>query len=109
MKKKDQDGFEESSGNVFVDIGLPNPERELVKAGLTLEIYEIIKQRGLTQNEAGKLLGIKQSHVSNLMRSRSDTFSVGRLMDFLVALDRDVQITVRPKKRERAEMSVVVR
>lgn len=109
MTKKDQNGFEESSGNVFADLGLPNPERELVKAGLTLQIYEIIKQRGLTQNEAGKLLGIKQPHVSNLTRNRSGSFSVGRLMDFLIALDRDVQITVRPKKRERAEMSVVVR
>jgi predicted XRE-type DNA-binding protein len=109
MTKKDQDGFEESSGNVFADLGLPNPERELVKAGLTLQIYEIIKQRGLTQNEAGKLLDIKQPHVSDLMRNRSGSFSVGRLMEFLVALDRDVQITVRRKKRERAGMSVVVR
>lgn len=109
MTKKDQVGFEESSGNVFADLGLPNPERELLKAGLTLEIYEIIKQRGLTPSEAGKLLGIKQPHVSNLMNGRSGSISVGRLMDFLIALDRDVQITFRPKKRERAKMSVVVR
>ena len=106
---KDQDGFEESSGNVFADLGLPNPEQELLKAGLTLEIYRIIKSRKLNRSEAGKILGIKQPHVSNLMRNRSGSFSVGRLMDFLIALDRDVQITVRPKKRERAEMSVVVR
>lgn len=97
------------SGNVFADLGLPNPEQELVKAHLTLEIYQIIKRRKLTQKKAGEILGIKQPSVSLLMRNRSGSFSVGRLMDFLIALDRDVQITVRPKKRERAEMSVVVR
>ena len=49
----------ESSGNVFADLGLPNPKRELTKAHLTLEIYRIIKRRGMTQTEAAKALGIK--------------------------------------------------
>jgi predicted XRE-type DNA-binding protein len=42
-----------ASGNVFADLGLPNPEQELLKAELTLQIYRIIKQRNLTQTEAG--------------------------------------------------------
>jgi len=50
----------ESSGNVFADLGLPNPEQELIKAQLTLQIYRTIKQRKLTQSEAGRLLGLKQ-------------------------------------------------
>jgi hypothetical protein len=36
------------SGNVFADLGLPNPEQELLKARLTLQIYKIVKGRGLT-------------------------------------------------------------
>lgn len=56
-----------SSGNVFADIGLPNADQELLKAQLTLEIYRIIKSRNLTQTDAGKILGIKQPHVSLLM------------------------------------------
>src|SRR5450432_1358242 len=72
----------ESSGNVFADLGLPNPEQELMKAELTLQIYRIIKQRGMTQVEAAKALGIKQPHVSLLMRNRAGSFSVGRLMEF---------------------------
>ena len=78
--------MEKSSGNVFADLGLPHPEQELLKAKLTLQIYRLIKQRGVTQAEAGKILGIKQPHVSALMRNRSGTFSVERLMDFLTAL-----------------------
>ena len=98
-----------SSGNVFADLGLPHPEQELLKAQLTLQIYRLIKSRALTQAEAGKILGIKQPHVSALMRNRSGTFSVERLMDFLTALGQDVEITVRPTRKEQGEMSVVLR
>ena len=68
--------FEKSSGNVFANIGFANPEREQLKAYLTLQIYRIIKSRGLTQVEAGAILGIRQPHVSALMRNRSGNFSI---------------------------------
>jgi predicted XRE-type DNA-binding protein len=95
------------SGNVFVGLGLPHPEQELLKARLTLQIYRIIKERHLTQVEAGKILGIQQPHVSLLMRNRSGTFSVGRLMDFLTALGQDVEITVRPTRKQHGALFVV--
>ncbi len=53
------------SGNVFGDLGLPNPEQELLKARLTLQIYKIVKGRGLTQAQAGEILGIRQPHVQH--------------------------------------------
>jgi predicted XRE-type DNA-binding protein len=56
-------------------IGFANPEREQLKAHLTLQIYRIIKSRGLTQVEAGAILGIKQPHFSGVMRNRSGNFS----------------------------------
>ena len=99
----------ESSGNVFADLGLPNPKQELTKAELTIQIYRIIKQRGMTQAEAGRALGIKQPHVSLLMRNRAGSFSVGRLMEFLTALGQDVEIAVRPSRKEHGEMSVTLR
>jgi len=92
---------------VFADLGLPHPERELLKAKLTLQIFRLIKQRGLTQTEAGKILGIKQPHVSALMRNRAGAFSVERLVDFLTALGQDVEITVRPTRKEHGKVSVV--
>jgi predicted XRE-type DNA-binding protein len=109
MRNKTKIRAQESSGNIFADLGLPNPEQELLKAQLTLQIYKIIKQRGLTQAQAGEILGIKQPHVSALMRNRARNFSVGRLIEFLTALGQDVQITVTPTRKEQGEMSVVVR
>jgi predicted XRE-type DNA-binding protein len=99
----------ESSGSVFADLGFANPEQELMKARLTLQIYHIIQQRGLTQMEAAKTLGVKQPHVSLLMRNRAGSFSVGRLMEFLTALGQDVEVTVRPTRKDHGEMSVMIR
>ena len=109
MKKKDSIRVEEGSGNVFTDLGFANPEQEQLKAHLTLQIYRTLKKRGLTQANAGEILGIKQPHVSNLMRGRSGSFSVGRLMEFLTALGQDVEITVRPTRKQHGEMSVTLR
>ena len=109
MRKKGKIPFEVGSGNVFADLDLPHPEEELLKARLTLQIYRLIKERGLTQAQAGEILGIKQPHVSALMRNRSGTFSIERLMQFLIALGQDVQITVRPTRKEHGELSLVVR
>ena len=98
----------EGSGNVFADLGFANPEQEQLKAHLTLQIYRTIKQRGLTQTQAGAILGVKQPHVSGLMRGRSGNFSVGRLMEFLTALGQDVEIAVRPSRKAHGEMSVTL-
>src|ERR1700733_13589094 len=98
----------ESTGNVFADLGLPNAEQEQLKAQLALQIYRIIRQRGLTQTQAAKVLGIKQPHVSLLMRNRAGTFSVGRLIDFLTGLGQDVEITVRPTRKKHGELSVAL-
>jgi predicted XRE-type DNA-binding protein len=96
------------SGNVFADLGLPNPEQELLKAQLTLQIYRIVQARKLTQAQAGVVLGIKQPHVSALLRNRAGNFSVGRLMEFLTALGQDVRITVKPTRKRVGEMEMEV-
>jgi predicted XRE-type DNA-binding protein len=97
----------EGSGNVFADLGLPNADQELTKARLTLQIALIIKNRGLTQAEAAKILGIQQPHVSALTRNRAGNFSIGRLIDFLTALGQDVEITVKPTPKVQGSMSIV--
>jgi predicted XRE-type DNA-binding protein len=97
----------EGSGNVFADLGLPDPEQELLKAQLTLQIYTILKASGLTQVEIAKILGVRQPQVSLLMRNRAGNFSVGRLMEFLTALRQDVEIIVRPTRKEHGALSVI--
>jgi predicted XRE-type DNA-binding protein len=96
------------SGNVFADLGFANPAREQLKARLILQIYRVIKARGLTQAAAGKILGIRQPQVSGLMRGQSGSFSVERLMDFLTALGQDVKITVTPTQNRHGELSVTI-
>jgi predicted XRE-type DNA-binding protein len=100
---------EVSSGNVFADLGFPDSEQELVKAKLTVQIFQILRDRKLTQIEAARLLGTTQAQVSALMRCRPVSVSVGRLMEFLTALGQDVEVTVKPGARHGAgHMSVTV-
>ena len=90
------------SGNVFADIGLPEPEEELTKAQLASCIRQIIKQRRLTQIAAGAIMGIDQPKVSSLLNGRLANFSSDRLMRLLTALGQDVEITIKTKPRNRA-------
>jgi predicted transcriptional regulator/predicted XRE-type DNA-binding protein len=101
--------FQQSSGNVFADLGFPNAEEELAKAKLILAIHAILKERGLTQTDAARLLGTTQPQVSALMRCRAGTFSVERLLRFLTALDQDIEITVKPKDAARPAARLSVR
>ncbi len=98
MTAKIVPAYEESRGNVFVDLGLPNPAQEQLKAHLAREIHRIVKARKLTQSQGAKVLGIHQSQVSALMRARSGAFSVGRLIDFLTILGKDVEIAIHDKQ-----------
>ena len=108
MKTKRTAKVTESSGNIFADLGFADPAQEQIKAHLMLQIYRIIKRRKLNQTEAAEILGVRQPHVSGLMRGQSGAFSVERLMEFLTALGQDVEITVRPTRKEHGEVSVVL-
>ena len=90
------------SGNVFADLGLPDPEERQTKLSLAMEINAIVKARRLKQAEAGTLLGLPQPKVSQLVNYRLDGFSVERLMGFLTRLDRDVEIVIRPRRDDGA-------
>lgn len=101
--------MKDGSGNVFADLGFPHPEQEELKARLTLLIYRTIKARKLTQVKAGVVLGITQPRVSSLMRGQSGNFSVERLMELLTALGHDIEIAVRPTRKQHGEVSVILR
>ena len=102
--------IEEGSGNVFADLGLADAEELEGKAQLAHRIGEIIRGRHLTQAEAADVLGATQPIVSNLMNGQLHGFSLERLVRFLNALDRDVEIVVRrrPRSREQAQTRVRV-
>ncbi len=96
------------SGNIFADLGLPNPEERLAKSRLAILIEAAIQDRGLTQREAGELMGIDQPKVSHILHGRLSGYSTQRLIEFLNALGRDVEIVVRiaPRSRRRGRLSV---
>ena len=93
--------YVESSGNVFADLGLPKPDDLLAKAELTAKIIEKIQRRRLTQNQAASILGIDQPKVSALKQGHLSSFSIERLMRFLVLHGRDVEITVKQPRKPR--------
>ena len=107
MPKRDLD-YVVSSGNVFADLGLPNPEEALAKAELANKIAVLIADRRLTQAKAAKLLGIDQPKVSMLLRGRLTGFSLERLMRFLLLLGQDIKITVQASPQGRSKARVLV-
>jgi len=85
--------------NIFADLDLPNADTHFLKAQIVSEIYRLAKERGLTQTAAGGLMGISQPEVSRMFKGNFREYSVDRLMGFLTAFDRDVEIIVRPRKK----------
>jgi predicted XRE-type DNA-binding protein len=86
----------ESSGNVFADLALPNPRERLVKAKLAHRICELIAERGLTQTKAAQIMGLDQPKISALMRGKLRGFSAERLFRYLNDLGQEVEIIIRP-------------
>lgn len=99
MKKKKELIYEESSGNVFADLGLPNPEERLVKSNLAIQINELIKQKKLTQAKAAELLDADQPKISALKTGKLSIFSLERLFGYLNKLDQNITINVTPKPK----------
>ncbi len=107
MKKKTTIEFEASSGNVFADLGLDHPDELLTRAQLGHSVRMILEKRNLKQRQIGKLLGIKQPEVSNLMNGRYTLFAQERLFGFLNKLDQKVTVQVRPLHRGGKPQEVV--
>jgi predicted XRE-type DNA-binding protein len=78
---------------------LPNPEERLLKASIVSELQRLIKQRGLTQVKAAKLIGIHQPDLSLLLRGDFDDYSVGRLMKMLTVFEQDIEIVMKPNRK----------
>ena len=83
--------------NVFADLEFPDAAERQTKTRLAFALNELMKSRRLKQREAAELLGIPQPKVSAIKNYRLDNISVERLMEFLTALDQDVEIRIRPR------------
>jgi predicted XRE-type DNA-binding protein len=88
-----------SNSNLFADLKLPDAEGLLLKSGIVIELHRLIKERGLTQVKAAKLLGITQPDLSHLLRGDFDDYSAERLMKMLTMFEQDIEIVMKPHRQ----------
>jgi len=97
-RPRQADVVREGSGNVFEDLQVPDSGEALAKAELATQIASAITDRGLTQTRAAELFGVDQADVSDLVRGKLKGFSTDRLLRFLNALGRDIEIVVHARR-----------
>ena len=99
---------EVGSGDVFTDLGYADAKERRLKVELAMEVNRVLEKRGLTQARAAKLLGLRQPHVSDLVRYRLNRFSAERLMGFLTLLGKgvEIRITQKPARGSRSTVRV---
>lgn len=96
------------SGNVFADLGFANADELALETELLRRIIAIVRERGLSQRAAARVLGIDQPKVCALMNGNPRGFSVSRMIRLLAALGQDVEILIKPKARSRARAVIRV-
>lgn len=98
MRKRVVKGLEVemSSGNVFADLGLRDAEKLKIKSGLVIQIVKAVRRLGLSQEEAGRRMGLPQPKVSGLFRGDFANVSERKLMNCLNRLGYDIEIKVKP-------------
>jgi predicted XRE-type DNA-binding protein len=96
------------SGNVYTGPGVQNPEEHALKAELLRQIAARLEAEGLTQTAAAERLGISQPDVSRMLSGNFRQFSVERLLRFLVTLEQDIDIRVRPAQTSRSKGALTV-
>ena len=100
MVKSKETDWEESSGNVFADLELDQPEELLARSKLLHQVSTLIKNSKLSQKEVAKKLGITQPKVSMLINGRLSEFSTDSLLHYLSVLGCEVEIRIkRPRSR----------
>jgi predicted XRE-type DNA-binding protein len=99
IRKSGKQVVTRSTGNVFTDLRLLNAEEKQTRVRLAVAINRIIEDRHLSQLAAARRLNVNQPKISALSNYRLEGFSIERLMNFLTALDRDVDIVIRRKPK----------
>ncbi len=89
--------FEESSGNIFADLGLEDASELFTRGKIGIQVLRLLKQRNLKQREISELFGIPQPEVSHLMKGEFQRFSEGKLLTFLKRLDTEITLHLRPR------------
>jgi predicted XRE-type DNA-binding protein len=91
--------IEESSGNVFLDIGFSKEEaeREQLRVDLAIKIYYLFQELKLTPAKAQVHYGLEPSDVSRIQNGDFG-FNVDELFTILNQLNRNVEIRITPSE-----------
>ena len=84
-------------GNVFADLGFPPGRAEylLRRVDLMIEVEKWFTKSGLTQSSAAKLLGVTQPRFNQLLKGKTEIFSIDALVTMLAHAGLKVRMTVR--------------
>lgn len=99
--------FEESSGNIFADLGLEDAEELFTRSQIGFFVFKILESKKLKQREIARILGIAQPDVSHLMNGHFSRFTTDKLLDFLKRLDQKVIIQVSPHHKGEPYQQVI--
>ncbi|HTC08532.1 MAG TPA: helix-turn-helix transcriptional regulator [Acetobacteraceae bacterium] len=102
MRPDDDKELVHGSGNVFRDLGLPNPNLEQLRAILAAKIIGVLDDRSLTIRKAQELTGIAAADFSRIRQVKLERFTVDRLMNVLDRLGQDVEVLVEVHDRTSA-------
>ncbi|HEU0198206.1 MAG TPA: XRE family transcriptional regulator [Nevskiaceae bacterium] len=72
----------ESSGNVFLDLGFPPADAEVMqlRAEVMIRMEQHLRAQGWTQAEAARRLGVTQPRISRLLKGKWEDFSLDMLL-----------------------------
>lgn len=87
------------TGNVFRDLGLPDPEVSQTKALLAAEIIKALNERKLSVRAAHGVTGIAAADFSRIRNVNLGRFTIDRLISILARLDREVELSVSVRTR----------
>jgi predicted XRE-type DNA-binding protein len=90
------------SGNVFRDLGLPDADREQLRALLAAQIIGVLDERKLTVRAAQEITGIAAADFSRIRKANLGRFTIDRLMTILSGLGQEVEVSVNVHPRRTA-------
>jgi predicted XRE-type DNA-binding protein len=100
--------FAQGSDNPFADLGFANPELELAKSRLVMEIGRVIEERDLSQVQAGRIIGLPQPKLSQLLSGHWKSYSVDRLTRYLNKLGVTVRVSFERNRKTWKEGRFIV-
>jgi len=90
------DQIMKSDKSIFKDLGFSQEQsgKLTIKSYLMMQIESFIKEKGMTQDHAAKLMGVSRPRISDVKRGKIDKFTIDALVDMLVLAGLHITVTV---------------